>query len=299
MPEPRIPACGRSPRLSRRDLAGGRDHPRRRGAFPSIFAPLVRLSVSVVAGDGDRQESGSYSAGGRTDYTLYLEPETWKHAVDEALAQALTNLRSIPAPARRDDRGSSARAGRASSSTRRSATASRVTSTPQEDERVRRPPSVSASPPPGVTIVDERHPLDQRRGSLTIDDEGTPTSRTVLIEDGILKGFMQDPHELPPYGCCTDRQRTAPKPWTPADAAHDQHLHARRRQGSGRDPGFGEEGNLPPSISAAARSTSPTASSSSIAPRPTSSKTAKSVRRSRCKPHRQRSRRPHARHHDR
>jgi len=151
--------------------------------------PLVRIGVSIVAGDGDRQESGSYSAGGRVPYDLYLRPETWRHAVDEALKQALVNLCSIPAPAgemtvvvgpgwpgvllhEAVGHGLEGDFNRKKTSAFAGLMGQRVAA-------------------PGVTIVDDGT-LDERRGSLTIDDEGTPTSRTVLIEDGILKGFMQD-----------------------------------------------------------------------------------------------------------
>ena len=61
--------------------------------------PLVRLGINVVVGEGDRQETGSYGAGGRTGYDLYLDPATWKPAADEALRQAIVNLRSVSAPA--------------------------------------------------------------------------------------------------------------------------------------------------------------------------------------------------------
>src|SRR6476620_1948839 len=61
--------------------------------------PLVRLSVAIVVGDGDRMETGSSGAGGRVGYDLYLDPQQWKKQVDEALRQALTNLDSVPAPA--------------------------------------------------------------------------------------------------------------------------------------------------------------------------------------------------------
>jgi TldD protein len=151
--------------------------------------PLVRLNVSVVVGQGDRMESGSFGAGGRVTYDEYLKPETWKGAVDKALQQALINLESVPAPAGEmpvvlgpgwpgimlheaighglegdfNRKGTSAFAG-------------------LMGERV-------ASP--GVTVVDDGT-MSDRRGSLTIDDEGTPTQRTVLIEDGILTGYMQD-----------------------------------------------------------------------------------------------------------
>ncbi|MEP0069779.1 metalloprotease TldD [Pyruvatibacter sp.] len=151
--------------------------------------PLVRFNVSVVVGEGDRQESGSFGTGGRENYTRFIETQSWQAGADEALRQALVNLDAVPAPAGEMDvvlgpgwpgillheaighglegdfnrKGQSAFAG-------------------LMGERV-------ASP--GVTVVDDGT-LDDRRGSLTVDDEGTPTSRTVLIEDGILKGYMQD-----------------------------------------------------------------------------------------------------------
>ena len=61
--------------------------------------PLVRLNVSITAGEGDRQDSGNHGAGGRTGYAAYLETDHWQAAVDEALRQALVNLESVPAPA--------------------------------------------------------------------------------------------------------------------------------------------------------------------------------------------------------
>src|SRR5438309_2154417 len=65
--------------------------------------PLVRLSVAIVVGDGDRMETGSSGAGGRVGYDLYLDPRQWKAQVDEALRQALVNLGSVPAPAGAQD----------------------------------------------------------------------------------------------------------------------------------------------------------------------------------------------------
>jgi TldD protein len=151
--------------------------------------PLVRMDVSVVVEQDGRQESGHFGGGGRGGYTTYLTSEYWHAAVDEALRQALVNLDSIPAPAGEmsvvlgpgwpgillheaighglegdfNRKGTSAFAGLLG-------------------ERVAAP---------GVTVVDDGT-IEGRRGSLSIDDEGTPTSRTVLIEDGILKGYMQD-----------------------------------------------------------------------------------------------------------
>src|SRR5436190_13271190 len=151
--------------------------------------PLVRVNISVVAGQGDRQESGSKGCGGREGYARFIESRNWREAADGALREALVNLESVPAPAGEMDvvlgsgwpgvmlheavghglegdfnrRGTSAFAG-------------------LMGERVAAP---------GVTVVDDGT-MAGRRGSLSIDDEGTPTNRTVLIEDGILVGYIQD-----------------------------------------------------------------------------------------------------------
>lgn len=151
--------------------------------------PLVRLNVSVTAGEGDRQESGSYGAGGREGYARFISPDAWRSYVDEALRQALVNLQAEAAPAGEMEvvLGSgwtgillheAVGHGLEGDFNRKktSAFAGRL------GERVAAP---------GVTVVDDGT-IDGRRGSLTVDDEGTPTSRTVLIEDGILKGYMQD-----------------------------------------------------------------------------------------------------------
>ncbi|MBT8473729.1 MAG: metalloprotease TldD [Marinicaulis sp.] len=153
------------------------------------FRPLVRLNVSVTAGEGDRQESGSYGAGGREGYAAFVTPDAWKGQVDEALRMALVNLEAEPAPAGEMDvvLGSgwtgillheAVGHGLEGDFNRKqtSAFAGRM------GERVAAP---------GVTVVDDGT-IEGRRGSLTVDDEGTPTSRTVLIEDGILKGYLQD-----------------------------------------------------------------------------------------------------------
>ncbi len=151
--------------------------------------PLVRLNVSVTAGDGDRQESGSYGAGGREGYARFIAPDAWRSYVDEAFRQALVNLDAEPAPAGEMEvvLGSgwtgvllheAVGHGLEGDFNRKktSAFAGRL------GERVAAP---------GVTVVDDGT-IAGRRGSLTVDDEGTPTSKTVLIEDGILKGYMQD-----------------------------------------------------------------------------------------------------------
>ena len=151
--------------------------------------PLVRLNVQIVAQDGDRRETGYHGLGGRYLYDDLFKPETWNRAIDIALAQALVNLESVAAPAGEmpvvlgpgwcgvllheavghglegdfNRKGTSAFSGRIG-------------------ERVAAP---------GVTVIDDGA-IGNRRGSLTIDDEGTPTQRNVLIEDGILKGYIQD-----------------------------------------------------------------------------------------------------------
>ncbi|HEY4136061.1 MAG TPA: metalloprotease TldD [Alphaproteobacteria bacterium] len=151
--------------------------------------PLVRLNVSVVAGDGDRQESGSAGVGGRALYDGWISPERWQAQVDEALRQALVNLGSRPAPAGEMDvvlgngwpgillheaigHGLEGDFNRKKTSAFAGLMGKRVAA-------------------PGVTVVDDGT-LPDRRGSITIDDEGTPGHRTVLIEDGILTGYMQD-----------------------------------------------------------------------------------------------------------
>ena len=159
------------------------------GFIATDVRPLVRLNVSIVAEQNGRRETGSYGIGGRYLYTDLFKPETYNRAIDEALSQALVNLESIAAPAGEmtvllgngwpgillheaighglegdfNRKGTSAFSGRIG-------------------ERV------AAE---GVTVVDDGS-LQDRRGSLTIDDEGTPTRETVLIENGILKGYMQD-----------------------------------------------------------------------------------------------------------
>jgi len=159
------------------------------GFVATDVRPLVRLNVSIVVEQNGRRESGVFGLGGRYLYDRLFEPATWQRAVDEALAQALVNLESVAAPAGEttvvcgpgwpgvllheaighglegdfNRKGSSAFSGRIG-------------------ERVAAP---------GVTVVDDGSIAD-RRGSLSIDDEGTPTQCNTLIEDGILKGYMQD-----------------------------------------------------------------------------------------------------------
>jgi TldD protein len=151
--------------------------------------PLVRLNVSVVVEKDGRQESGSFGGGGREAYDKYLAADYWHAAVDEALRQAVVNLSSVPAPA--GDMKVVLGAGWPG------ILLHEAIGHGLEGDFNRKKTSAFAGllgqrvAAPGVTVVDDGTIAD-RRGSLTIDDEGTPTSRTVLIEDGILKGYMQD-----------------------------------------------------------------------------------------------------------
>ncbi|HLI12994.1 MAG TPA: metalloprotease TldD [Alphaproteobacteria bacterium] len=159
------------------------------GHWSADIRPLVRLNVSVVAGEGERMETGSDGRGGRVSFDSLIDPANWQGQVDEALRQALVNLGSVPAPAgemtvvlgpgwpgillhEAIGHGLEGDFNRKKTSAFAGLMGKRVAS-------------------PGVTVVDDGT-IPDRRGSLTIDDEGTPSERTVLIEDGILKGYMQD-----------------------------------------------------------------------------------------------------------
>ncbi len=151
--------------------------------------PLTRLNVSIVTSDGKRQETGSAGAGGRTGYGEFLKKDKWQDLVREALRQSLTLLESVPAPAGEMDvvlgpgwpgillheaigHGLEGDFNRKKTSAFCGLMGERIAS--QE-----------------VTVVDDGT-LASRRGSLNIDDEGTPTNCTTLIENGILVGYMQD-----------------------------------------------------------------------------------------------------------
>jgi TldD protein len=159
------------------------------GQRAADIRPLVRVNVSITVGDGTRLESGSHGAGGRAAYDTWLDPAHWRGQVDEALRQALVNLQSIPAPAgemtvvlgpgwpgillhEAIGHGLEGDFNRKKSSAFSGLMGQRIAS-------------------PGVTVVDDGT-LPGRRGSVTVDDEGTPSRRTVLIEDGILVGYLQD-----------------------------------------------------------------------------------------------------------
>ncbi len=160
------------------------------GHMAADVRPLVRVSVTVIMEDGGKREQGSAGGGGRFDYGYFTDARLREYAY-AAVHQARTNLAADPAPAGTmtvvlgpgwpgillheaighglegdfNRKGSSAFSDRIGE-------------------------QVAAR---GVTVVDDGT-LPDRRGSLTVDDEGTPTERTVLIEDGVLTGYMQDTH---------------------------------------------------------------------------------------------------------
>jgi TldD protein len=162
---------------------------RTEGGLLRDVRPLVRINVQVTVEQDGKRESGMSGAGGRAGFESWITPDKWQAEVDEALRRALVNLEAIPCPAGEMDvvlgpgwngvllheavghglegdfnrKGTSAFAGKMG-------------------QRVAAP---------GVTVFDDGA-IPGRRGSLTIDDEGTPTGRTILIEDGILVGFMHD-----------------------------------------------------------------------------------------------------------
>ena len=159
------------------------------GETLSDVRPLVRFNVSVMVEKDGRKETGVYGVGGRQSYDSYLKDENWKSVCDEALRIASVNLESKPAPAgemkvvlgpgwpailihEAVGHGLEGDFNRKKTSAFHNLMGQKVASE-------------------GVTIIDDGT-IDNRRGSLTIDDEGTPTEKTVLIENGILKNFMQD-----------------------------------------------------------------------------------------------------------
>ncbi|HWK65239.1 MAG TPA: metalloprotease TldD [Rhizobiaceae bacterium] len=151
--------------------------------------PLVRVNIAVVVGEGERQETGSFGMGGRKGFGEFLAEDSWKFAADEALRQALVNLRAIPAPAGTFDI--------VLSSGWPGVMLHEAVGHGLEGDFNRKKTSAFAGlmgqqvAAKGVTVVDDGT-IAERRGSLTVDDEGTPTNRNVLIEDGKLVGYMQD-----------------------------------------------------------------------------------------------------------
>ncbi|OQP83881.1 metalloprotease TldD [Rhizobium rhizosphaerae] len=151
--------------------------------------PMTRLNISVVTGDGDRQESGSFGVGGRRGFAEFLTEESWKAGADEALRQALVNLDAVEAPAGTMDV--------VLGSGWPGVMLHEAVGHGLEGDFNRKKTSAFAGlmgeqvAAKGVTVVDDGT-IEERRGSLTIDDEGTPSAYNVLIEDGRLVGYMQD-----------------------------------------------------------------------------------------------------------
>jgi TldD protein len=159
------------------------------GRVAADMQPLCRLNVTVIAEDDKGRQVGSFGGGGRVEWKYFLEEDRWKHYTREAARQAIVNLDADDAPAGEmvvvlgngwpgillheaighglegdfNRKGVSAFAGRVG--------------------------QVVASPL--CTVIDDGT-IANRRGSLNVDDEGTPTSRTVLIENGVLRGYLQD-----------------------------------------------------------------------------------------------------------
>lgn len=159
------------------------------GNVTGDIRPLVRLNVSVVVEQNGRMETGSHGAGARTAYGEYLHEAQWQKQADEALRQALVNLESRPAPAGEMPvvignawcgvlLHEAVGHGLEGDFNRKKTSAFAGLMGKQVAAR-------------GVTVVDDGT-IHDRRGSLSIDDEGTPSGRTVLIEDGILTGYLQD-----------------------------------------------------------------------------------------------------------
>ncbi|HRH20203.1 MAG TPA: metalloprotease TldD [Brevundimonas sp.] len=155
----------------------------------SDVRPLVRVNVSVTVEKDGRRESASQGAGGRAGFETWIAPDRWQDQVDEAIRQALVNLDAIDCPAGEMDvvlgagwpgvllheavgHGFEGDFHRKGSSVFSGKMGHRVAA-------------------PGVTVVDDGS-IAGRRGSLSFDDEGTPTRRNVLIEDGIMVGMMHD-----------------------------------------------------------------------------------------------------------
>ena len=159
------------------------------GQFFDDLRPLVRLNVNITLESNGMVENGSYGFGGRYTYDDFFNENIWKKAADMAYKQAIVRLSAIPAPAGEQTvilgpgwpgillheaigHGLEGDFNRKKTSVFANLVGKQVASKQ-------------------ITIVDDGT-LKNRRGSLTIDDEGTPTQNTVLIENGILKNFMQD-----------------------------------------------------------------------------------------------------------
>ncbi|WP_254367909.1 metalloprotease TldD [Paracoccus sp. Z118] len=159
------------------------------GGIVSDIRPMARLNVSVIVESNARRESGSAGGGGRFGLSALMEPDHWQGLVRESLRIALVNLRAVPAPAGVMDvvlgpgwpgillheavgHGLEGDFNRKKASAFAGLVGQRVAA-------------------PGVTVIDDGT-IPDRRGSISVDDEGTPPARNILIEDGILIGYLQD-----------------------------------------------------------------------------------------------------------
>ena len=162
---------------------------RANGQMIDDIRPLVRLGVNIAVKNNNKMETGSYGSGGSHGYNILFDEKNWKYHVDEALRQALTMLEAKAAPAgemtvvlgpgwpgillhEAIGHGLEGDFNRKKTSVFSNLLGDKVASK-------------------GVTVVDDGT-LNSKRGSLSIDDEGTPTEKTILIEDGKLVGYMQD-----------------------------------------------------------------------------------------------------------
>ncbi|MDO5528804.1 MAG: metalloprotease TldD [Paracoccus sp. (in: a-proteobacteria)] len=159
------------------------------GGLVTDTRPMARLNVSVIVEDNNRRETGSAGGGGRIALASLIEPAHWQAQVAEALRIARVNLRAVPAPAGVMDvvlgpgwpgillheavgHGLEGDFNRKGHSAFAGLMGQRVAA-------------------PGVTVIDDGT-IPDRRGSISVDDEGTAPARNVLIEDGILTGYLQD-----------------------------------------------------------------------------------------------------------
>ena len=159
------------------------------GQMAADVRPLVRLNVTVIVEQNGRREQGSYGGGGRFGYAWLCEEDRAGSYAREAVRQALVNLEAVDSPAgtmtvvlgpgwpgillhEAIGHGLEGDFNRKGTSAFSGCVGEQVAS-------------------PGCTVVDDGTIVD-RRGSLTVDDEGTPSQNTVLIENGVLKGYMQD-----------------------------------------------------------------------------------------------------------
>lgn len=159
------------------------------GSSSSDIRPMVRLNISILLESNGRRENGYTGTGGRDTLLSFLKPEVWKSAASEALRIAKVNLHATPAPAGIMDlvlgpgwpgillheaigHGLEADFNRKKTSAFSELMGKRIAA-------------------PGVTVFDDGT-IPNRRGSVTIDDEGTPSQKTKLIDDGVLVGYMHD-----------------------------------------------------------------------------------------------------------